>query len=82
MNVTLTPKQKSFIKKKIDAGAYANASEIVHEALRLLEDHDDLRRLKLDRLREEIAKGEADIAAGRFTSIKDDKELAAFFASL
>ena len=82
MNVTLTPKQKSFIKKKIDAGAYANASEIVHESLRLLEEHDDLRRLKLDRLRAEISKGEADVAAGRFTSIKDDKELTAFFAAL
>jgi antitoxin ParD1/3/4 len=82
MNVTLTAKQKSFIKRKIDAGAYANATEVVHEALRLLQEYDDLRRLKLDRLRQEIAKGEADIAAGRFESIKDDKELAAFFASL
>jgi len=82
MNVTLKAKQKNFVKKKVDAGDYANASEVVHDALRLLQEYEDLRRLKLDRLREEISKGEADVAAGRFTSIKDDKELTAFFAAL
>ena len=41
---------------------------------------DELWRLKLDRLRDELAKGEADLAAGPTTTLTDDEEIAAFFA--
>ena len=43
---------------------------------------EEVRRRKLERLREELARGEADLAAGRFVSLEDDEELRAFFARL
>jgi antitoxin ParD1/3/4 len=36
-NVNLTPELDGFIAEKVDAGLYANASEVMRAALRLLE---------------------------------------------
>lgn len=82
MHVSLTPKLEDLIREKVDSGLYNNASEVVREALRLMQEHDEVRRLKLERLREALAKGEADLAAGRVTTIESDEELEAFFARL
>ena len=40
MNVSLTPKLEGFIKAKVKTGDYNNASEVVREALRLLQKED------------------------------------------
>ena len=82
MHVSLTPKLEELVREKVESGLYNNASEVVREALRLMQVRDEVRRLKLDRLREELAKGEADIAAGRAATISTDEELEAFFADL
>jgi antitoxin ParD1/3/4 len=82
MHVSLTPKLEDLIREKVDSGLYNNASEVVREALRLMQEHDEVRRLKLERLREALAKGEVDLAAGRVTTIESDEELEAFFARL
>ncbi len=82
MHLSLTPKLEKYVKAKIDNGLYNNASEVVREALRLMQEHEALRRLKRERLRKAIAKGEADLASGRFTDIRDDDDLAEFFARL
>ena len=47
------------IREKVDSGMYNNASEVVREALRLLEQHDRERRL-----REELAIGVAQLERG------------------
>ncbi|HMG49473.1 MAG TPA: hypothetical protein VK597_02695, partial [Inquilinus sp.] len=54
----------------------------IGEVLRLKQEHDEVRRLKLERLREELAKGEADLAADRVTIVSTDEELDEFFARL
>lgn len=82
MHLSLTPKLEEFVKSKVAAGLYNNASEVVREALRLMREHEDVRRLKLARLKKALAKGEVDLTAGRFTTITDDDELAEFFAKL
>jgi antitoxin ParD1/3/4 len=82
MHVSLTAKLEEFVKSKVDGGLYNNASEVVREALRLMWEHDELQRLKLERLRDELAKGEADLAAGRLTTLSGDDELTEFFARL
>jgi len=82
MHVSLTPKLEEFVKKKVDAGLYNNASEVVREALRLMVEHDELGRLKLKRLRDALTKGEADLAEGRSSTISSDAELSEFFARL
>lgn len=57
MNISLTPRLEEMIREKIASGSYSSASEVVREALRLLELEDQLRSLKLQRLREDIREG-------------------------
>jgi antitoxin ParD1/3/4 len=40
MNVSLTKELEKFVSAKVKAGRYTSASEVVREALRLLEEHD------------------------------------------
>lgn len=48
---------ESFVKAQLESGRYNNVSEVVREGLRLLQDHEELRRLRLDALRAEIQRG-------------------------
>lgn len=57
MNVSLTPKLEVFVKQKVSNGLYNSASEVIREALRLLEERDTLQTMKLDVLRKEIHQG-------------------------
>ena len=57
MNVSLTPALEKFVNGKVSTGRYGSASEVVREALRLLQDHDRLREAQLAELRSEVAKG-------------------------
>jgi antitoxin ParD1/3/4 len=43
MNVSLTPELDRFVAEKVESGRYTSASEVVREALRLLEDFDQMR---------------------------------------
>jgi antitoxin ParD1/3/4 len=40
MNVSLTPELEKFVQDKVEGGRYTSASEVVREALRLMEKHD------------------------------------------
>ena len=53
MNVSLTPELEQYIRTKVDSGRYLSASEVVREALRLLEQKEK----RLDELRVEVQKG-------------------------
>lgn len=57
MNVNLTPELETLVRRKVASGMYASASEVVREALRLMEDHDQTRAVRLDQLRQEVHKG-------------------------
>src|SRR5277367_4311677 len=57
MNISLTPHLEEMIREKIASGSYNSASEVVREALRLLEQEDQLRSLKLQRLRQDVQEG-------------------------
>jgi antitoxin ParD1/3/4 len=57
MNVNLTPQLEVMVRAKVSSGLYTSASEVVREALRLLEEQDRLRQIKLDELRREVRKG-------------------------
>ena len=52
MNVSLTPELEKFVSAKVRAGRYTSASEVVREALRLLEEHDQERAGQLARARD------------------------------
>jgi antitoxin ParD1/3/4 len=57
MNVSLTPELEQLVHKKVESGLYVSASEVVREALRLLEERDQLNAMKLEELRKEIQVG-------------------------
>lgn len=47
MNVSLTPELDRFVAGKLGSGRYTSASEVVREALRLLEEHDRARAAQI-----------------------------------
>jgi len=64
MNVSLTPALEDFVSRKVSSGRYGSASEVVREALRLLEDRDRIRDAQIGELRVEIEKGQRQLDAG------------------
>ena len=55
LSITLPRDMAEMIRGKVQAGAYASDSEVIREALRLLQDQDDLKAQKLAAwLREKI----------------------------
>lgn len=60
-SVALSPHFESFVKQQVTAGRFNNVSEVVRAGLRLLEDQEELKSLKLQELRSAI---EAGVASG------------------
>lgn len=58
-SVALSPHFESFIKEQVNAGRFNNVSEVVRAGLRLLEDQEQLKSLKLQELRSAIQAGAA-----------------------
>ena len=54
MNVSLTPELEQFVSTKVGSGRYTSASEVVREALRLLEEHDQARGAQIAALNQEL----------------------------
>lgn len=57
MNVSLTPELEKFVQQKVKTGRYLSASEVIREALRLLEERDIQRLMRIEKLRQEVAVG-------------------------
>ena len=57
MNINLTPQLEDMVRQKVSSGLYTSASEVVREALRLMDEKDRLRAAKLDQLRQDIRDG-------------------------
>jgi antitoxin ParD1/3/4 len=71
MNVSLTPKLEQFVEKKVKAGSYQTASEVVREGLRLLLERDQREAAGLAELRSLIDVGMEQIQAGRTKPFSD-----------
>lgn len=69
MNVSLTPRLEEFVKAKVESGLYNSSSEVVREALRLLEDQDRLRQIRLEELRREVRIGLDQLDRGEGTPL-------------
>jgi len=68
MHISLTPQLEAQIRAKVDSGLYNNASEVVREALRFMEENDVIvQQMKLQYLRQEVAKGAAQADRGKFS---------------
>ncbi len=56
MNVSLTPELEQLVSNKVESGRYNSASEVVREALRLLEEHDSARAAQLGEFNKELGR--------------------------
>ena len=56
-SVALSPHFESFVKQQVTAGRFNNVSEVVRAGLRLLEDQEELKALKMQELRNAIQAG-------------------------
>jgi antitoxin ParD1/3/4 len=57
MNVHLTPELEQLVQAKVKSGRYNSTSEVVREALRLLEERDQLMALHKEAIRHKIDEG-------------------------
>ncbi|MGA2200449.1 MAG: type II toxin-antitoxin system ParD family antitoxin [Terriglobales bacterium] len=57
MNISLTPELERLVDDKVKTGRYASASEVVREGLRLLEEQDETKQLRLAEVRRKIDRG-------------------------
>ena len=58
MNVSLTPDLEEFVAAKVKSGRYRTASEVVREALRLLEDREQAKQAVEEKLLAAIERGQ------------------------
>jgi antitoxin ParD1/3/4 len=57
MNVSLTPQLEKLVQDRVKSGRYTSASEVIREALRLLETHDRAIDQGLAQLRADVDAG-------------------------
>ena len=81
-NVNLTAELESFVKTQVESGYFNNASEVHRAALTAMAKADEERRIRLQRLREELQIGIDDLDAGRYRTISGGDGHQEFLAGL
>lgn len=57
MNISLTPQLEDFVKQKVATGLYNSTSEVMREALRLMQEQDELKAMKMRVLQQDLQQG-------------------------
>src|ERR1700730_13372247 len=70
MNVSLTPELEQMVQSKVQTGRYSSASEVVREALRLMDERDQLKAMQKDEIRKKIAAGLKSLEEGRGVDVE------------
>jgi antitoxin ParD1/3/4 len=81
-NINLTEHFDDFVQRQVSSGRYGNASEIVREALRLLEEQEQERRAKLKALRQAAKQGFDEIDQGQGIVLKGKKAVRHFITQI
>lgn len=71
MNVSLTSELEKFVSAKVESGRYNSASEVVREALRLLEERDLARSAELSGFNQELGRRLDTLHRGHHVSAAD-----------
>jgi antitoxin ParD1/3/4 len=71
MNVSLTRELDKFIAAKVASGRYTSASEVVREALRLLEEQDRTRAARLEEFNRELQRRLQSADRGDFVTAEE-----------
>jgi antitoxin ParD1/3/4 len=74
-NINLTEHFDRFVADQVASGRYSNASEIVREALRLMEEREQERQAKLKALRRAAKEGFDEIDQGKGIILKGKKAI-------
>lgn len=83
MHVSLTPELEVRVKAKVESGLYNNASEVIREALRFMDLHEDwIREIKLAQLREQLQLAARQLDQGQGIEIKSKSDLDRIFNSI
>lgn len=81
-NVVLTEHQASLVERLVDSGRYQNASEVLREGLRLVEQRESEDILRLEALRSAVQVGIDDIEAGRYKTLDSAKSLSSHLQAI
>ncbi len=81
-NVVLTARQESMIESLVHSGRYQNASEVMREGLRLIEQREAENGAKLEALREAARLGTGALDMGDFREFADADGLVAYLGEL
>lgn len=80
MHVSLTPELEARIKAKVASGLYNNASEVIREALRFMDSHEDwIHEIKLAHLREQLKVATDELDHGEGIVVESSSALDALF---
>ncbi|MCZ2111944.1 MAG: type II toxin-antitoxin system ParD family antitoxin [Dehalococcoidia bacterium] len=82
MEIAIPKSLEALVRRKVEEGHYSTEAEVVADALRLMQVRDEVAAMKRERLRDALARGYEDVAAGRVIEIETEDQLDAFFASL
>jgi antitoxin ParD1/3/4 len=74
-NVVLTDYQAELVERLVSSGRYQNASEVLREGLRLVEDQEAEGKARIKALRDAARIGIADVEAGRYRTFDSPAEL-------
>jgi len=69
LNVSLPVELENRVREHVASGLYGSASEVIREALRLFEAYQTVQTSSLAALKADIAKGMADVQAGRVGAV-------------
>jgi antitoxin ParD1/3/4 len=81
-NVVLTNYQASFVERLVSTGRYQNASEVLREGLRMVEQREAEDALRLEALRNAVRVGIADMEQGRYATFESGAQLRGHLASV
>ena len=81
-NINLTDHFDRFVEHQVSSGRYSNASELVREALRLLEDQEQEREAKLKALRKAAKQGFDEIDQGKGIVLKGKDAISGFITEI
>src|SRR5260370_4555046 len=74
-NVVLTDHQTELVERLVSSGRYQNASEVLREGLRLVEDQETEAKARIKALRDAARLGIADVEAGLYRTFDSPAEL-------
>jgi antitoxin ParD1/3/4 len=71
MNVSLTPELEKYVADKVASGRYTSASEVVREALRMLEEYEQSRAVRLAEFNRELQARIDSLNRGEFVTAEE-----------